>query len=152
MRYLYQNTELTIKHIKLIHAYRKVSDQTIDILLGLVRLFNDPEEILSKPAFAVISAGLTERAASHGCSKGRATCEARVPRFRLAKGFENHSTKFFLLQFGEEFVLSLGMCVFAVYIGRQAFHFTCRGSRHTQTFGVDSVTTVFWPAQIGAPR
>lgn len=84
MRYLYQNTELTIKHIKLIHAYRKVSDQTIDTLLGL-RLFNDPEEILSKPAFAVISAGLTERAASHGCSmKGRATCEARVPRFRLA--------------------------------------------------------------------
>lgn len=105
----------------------------MDILLGL-RLFNDPEEILSKPAFAVISAGLTERAASHGCSKGRATCEARVLRFRLAKGLktiENHSTKFFLLQFGEEFVLSLGMCVFAVYIGRQAFHFTCRGSRHT---------------------
>ena len=47
-------------------------------------------------------------------SKGRATCEARVPRFRLAKGFETIPRSFFLLQFGEEFVLSLGMCVFAV--------------------------------------
>lgn len=74
--------------------------------IQMVRVFNDPEEVLSKPAFAVISAGLTERAASHGCMKGRASCEA-VPRF------ESHATKSFLLQIWE-FVLSLGMFVFAV--------------------------------------
>lgn len=86
----------------------------MDILLGL-RLFNDPEEILSKPAFAVISAGLTERAASHGCSKGRATCEARVPRFRLARGLKTIPQSFSFFNLGGVCSVFRYVCFCCVY-------------------------------------